>query len=151
MPQQQRVNTNRNRPSLIKNYHHYHLSNNTQIQLDLRNLQESQFMSRVWRRYPVALSTTVFNRCFSTTSKYNLSFQGIPHNHHSHKMCINIMIHYQLYHPLLEPGPGPVPVRQPLSVEGNNNNNSSYYNVTNHSQSPSNILEQPKKINVSSN
>lgn len=47
--------------------------------------------------------------------------------------------------PSVGPGPGPVPVRQPLSVEGNNNNNSSYYNVTNHSQSPSNILEQPKK------
>ena len=38
--------------------------------------------------------------------------------------------------PSVGPGPGPVPVRQPLSAEGNNNNNSSYYNVTNHSQSP---------------
>ena len=40
---------------------------------------------------------------------------------------------------------GSVPMRRPLPLEGKNTDNSSYYILANQSQSPSDMLEQPKK------
>ena len=47
--------------------------------------------------------------------------------------------------PTVSPPVGSVPMRRPLPLEGKNTDNSSYYILANQSQSPSDMLEQPKK------